>query len=260
MSRFTARILAAAIGLSATAGVFAQNIAVVNGRPVPKARADFFVAEQTKQGQQDTPELQKMVREELINREILQQEAERKGLGSTAEVKQQLELTKQAILLRALQEDFMKTNKLSDEELANEYNKIKAQFGDKEYRARHILVDTEDKAKALIEQIKKGAKFEDIAKANSKDPGSGQNGGDLDYAAPGNFVPEFSQAMTGLQKGQMTETPVKTQFGYHIIKLEDIREAQVPSLAEVKPQLSQSLLAKKWTTYQQTLKSKAVIK
>jgi peptidyl-prolyl cis-trans isomerase C len=259
MSRFTIRLFAASLGLF-SAAAFAQNIAIVNGRPVPKARADFFVAEQTKQGQQDGPELQRMVREELINREILQQEAERKGLGSSSEVKQQMELTKQAILLRALQEDFMKTNMLSDDELSSEYNKIKAQFGDKEYRARHILVDTEDKAKALIEQIKKGAKFEDIAKANSKDPGSGANGGDLDFAAPGNFVPEFSQAMVALQKGQMTDAPVKTQFGYHIIKLEDIREAQVPSLAEVKPQLSQSLLAKRWAKYQESLKAKAVIK
>lgn len=259
MSRFTARLFAATLGLC-SASVFAQNIAIVNGRPVPKARADFFVSEQVQQGQSDTPELQRMVREELINREILQQEAERKGLGSSNEVKQQLELTRQAILLRALQQDFMKTNKVSDKDLNEEYNRIKAQFGDKEYRARHILVDSEDKAKSLIDQIRKGAKFEDMAKQHSKDPGSGANGGDLDFAAPGNFVPEFSKAMTGLQKGQMTEAPVKSQFGWHIIKLEDVREAQIPSLDEVKPQLSQSLLGKRWTEYQRNLKEKAIIK
>lgn len=259
MSRFTARLLAASLGLY-TAGVFAQNIAVVNGRPIPKARADFFVSEQVQQGQTDTPELQRMVRDELINREVLQQEAERRGLGSSNEVKQQMDLTRQAILLRALQQDFMKTHKVSDKELTEEYNRIKAQFGDKEYRARHILVDSEDKAKSLIEQIRKGAKFEEVAKQNSKDPGSGANGGDLDFAAPGNFVPEFSRAMTALQKGQMTDAPVKTQFGWHIIKLEDVRDAQIPSLDEVKPQLSQSLLGKRWAEYQKGLKDKAVIK
>ena len=260
MSKLTAQLIATAIGLCLAGSALAQNIAVINGRPVPKSRADFFVKEQTKQGQPDSPELQKMVREELINREILQQEAERKGLGSNDQVKQQLDLMKQAVLLNALREDYFTKNKPSDAELTTEYNKIKAQFGDREYRARHILVDAEDKANKLIEQLKKGAKFEELAKANSKDTGSAQNGGDLDWSAPGNYVPEFSNAMVNLEKGKFTDKPVKSQFGYHIILLEDVRDAKVPSLEEVKPQLSQSLMAQKWKKYQNDLRDKATIK
>ena len=260
MSKLTAKILASAIGLCLAGGAMAQNIAVVNGRPVPKTRADFFVKEQTKQGQADTPELQKLVRDELINREVLQQEAERKGLGSNDQVKQQLDLMKQAVLLNALREDYFTNNKPSDAELKSEYDKIKAQFGDKEYRARHILVDSEDKAKELIEQLKKGAKFEDLAKANSKDTGSAQNGGDLDWSAPGNYVPDFSNAMVKLEKGKFTDTPVKSPFGFHIIKLEDTRETKVPSLEEVKAQLSQSLMGQKWRKYQTDLRNKATVK
>ncbi len=260
MSKLTAQLVAAAIGLCIGGSALAQNIAVVNGRPVPKSRADFFIKEQTKQGQPDSPELQKLVRDELINREVLQQEAEKKGLGSSDTVKQQLELMKQAVLLNALRDDYFAKNKPTDEEIKGEYNKLKGQFGDREYRARHILVDSEDKAKGLIEQLKKGAKFEDLAKANSKDTGSAQNGGDLDWAAPGNYVPEFSAAMTKLEKGKFTEVPVQSQFGFHIIKLDDVRDAKIPSIDEVKPQISQSLMTQKWRKYQADLRAKASVK
>jgi peptidyl-prolyl cis-trans isomerase C len=139
-----------------------------------------------------------------------------------------------------------------------EYDKFKSQAGDKEYRARHILVDKEEDAKAIIAKLKGGAKFEELAK-QSKDPGSAANGGDLDWASPASYVKPFSDALVALQKGQVTETPVKTQFGYHVIKLEDVRAAKVPSMEEVKPQIAESLQQKKLQAYQEDLRKKAKI-
>ena len=126
-------------------------------------------------------------------------------------------------------------------------------------RQRHILVEKEDEAKAIIAKLKGGAKFEDLAKASSKDPGSAANGGDLDWASPASFVKPFSDAMVALKKGELSETPVKTQFGYHIIKLDDVRTAKIPTLEEVKPQIAESLQQKKLQAFQQQLRSKAKI-
>jgi peptidyl-prolyl cis-trans isomerase C len=168
-----------------------------------------------------------------------------------------MELARQSILIRELFDDFKKKNPVSDAEAQAEYDKFKAQVVGTEYRARHILVESEDEAKKLIAQIKAGAKFEDLAKKHSKDPGSGANGGDLDFAKADSYVPEFGQAMTKLKKGEMTEAPVKTQFGYHIIMLEDTREAQFPGFEEVKPQIVQRLEQIKLQNYQESLRSAA---
>jgi peptidyl-prolyl cis-trans isomerase C len=243
---------------AASLPVLAQNLAVVNGKPVPSARADMMVKQMATQGQADSPQLRAMIKEELINREILMQEADKRGLGNTADIKAQLEMARQSIVIRALVTDFLKKNPVKDAEIQAEYDRFKAQAGDKEYHARHILVEKEDDAKAIIAKLKGGAKFEDLAK-QSKDTGSAANGGDLDWAAPSSFVKPFSDAMTGLQKGQITETPVKTQFGYHVIKLEDVRAAKVPTLEEVKPQIAESLQQKKLAAFQQELRSKAKI-
>ena len=246
--------------LLATAALpaMAQNLAVVNGKPVPSSRADAMVKQMASQGQQDTPQLRAMVKEELVNREILIQEADRMGLSSSAEVKSQLEMARQSIVIRALVADYVKKNPVSDADMKAEYDKFKSQAGDKEYHARHILVEKEEDAKAIIAKLKGGAKFEDLAK-QSKDPGSAANGGDLDWAPPTAFVKPFSDAMIALQKGQVTETPVQTQFGYHVIKLEDSRPAKVPSFEEVKPQIAESLQQQKLRAYQQELKKKAKI-
>jgi peptidyl-prolyl cis-trans isomerase C len=237
---------------------FAQNLAVVNGKPVPSSRADAMVKQLATQGQQDSPQLRSMVKEELINREILMQEADKRGLANSAEVRQQAEIARQSIVIRALVNDFLKKNPVSDAEIKAEYDKFKAQAGDKEYRARHILVEKEEDAKGIITKLKSGAKFEDLAK-QSKDPGSAANGGDLDWASPASFVKPFSDAMVGLQKGQVTEQPIKTQFGYHVIKLEDVRDAKVPALEEVKPQISEALQQKKLQNFQQELRTKAKV-
>jgi peptidyl-prolyl cis-trans isomerase C len=256
--------IAASIALAAAVAplaVQAQNIAVVNGKPVPKARVDTIVSQVQKQAaqrnQQVPPDLEKMVRDKVVTDEILAQEAERRGLGASAEFKSQMELARQSILIGLLSQDLDKTTKVSDADVQKEYDKFKAQASGTEYKARHILVEKEDEAKAIIAQLKAGAKFEDLAKKNSKDPGSAPNGGDLDFAAPGSYVPEFSAAMTALKKGEYTETPVKTQFGYHIIKLEDTRAAQFPPLAEVKPQIQQRLAQQKAAAFRDELRAKA---
>ncbi len=153
--------------------------------------------------------------------------------------------------------EFNKKNPTSDAEVQAEYDKFKSQSSGTEYRARHILVEKEDEAKALIAQIKGGASFEELAKKNSKDPGSGQNGGDLDFANPGSYVPEFSQAMVKLKKGEMTDAPVKSQFGFHIIKLEDTREAKFPPLEEVKAQIQQRLGQVKMAKFRDDIKAKS---
>ncbi|HEX2530885.1 MAG TPA: peptidylprolyl isomerase [Burkholderiaceae bacterium] len=237
----------------------AQNLAVVNGKPVPSSRADALVKQMAAQGQPDTPQLRAMIKEELINREILMQEADKLGLSITPDVKNQIEMARQSIVIRALVADYLKKHPVNDAEVKAEYDKFKAQTGDKEYHARHILVEKEDEAKAIIAKLKSGAKFEELAK-QSKDPGSASNGGDLDWASPASFVKPFSDAMVALKKGEFTQTPVKTQFGYHVIKLEDVRAAKVPTLEEVKPQIAESLQQKKLQAYQQELRAKAKIK
>ncbi|WP_423681642.1 MULTISPECIES: peptidyl-prolyl cis-trans isomerase [unclassified Undibacterium] len=244
--------------LAAAVPAMAQNLAVVNGKAIPSSRVDAMVKQLASQGQQDSPQLRAMVKQELINREVLMQEAEKSGLASNAEVKNQLEIARQSLLIRALMIDYVKKNPVSDAEVQAEYDKAKAQAGDKEYHAYHILVEKEDEAKAIILKLKAGAKFEELAK-QSKDTGSAAKGGDLDWATPATFVPAFSQAMTALQKGQFTETPVKTEFGYHIIKLDDIRTAKFPTLEEVKPQIIDGLQQQKVQAYQQALVKKAKI-
>jgi peptidyl-prolyl cis-trans isomerase C len=243
---------------TAAVPVFAQNLAVVNGKPVPSSRADVMIKQMAAQGQQDSPQLRAMVKEELVNREILMQEADKLGLSNSPEVKSQLEMARQSIVIRALVANYIQKNPVKESELKAEYDKFKAQAGDKEYHARHILVDKEEDAKAIIAKLKGGAKFEDLAK-ESKDPGSAANGGDLDWNGPGQFVKPFSDAMIGLQKGQITETPVKTQFGYHVIKLEDVRAAKVPAFEEVKQQISDQMQQQKLQAYQQELRKKAKI-
>lgn len=247
-------VLLAAVALP----VLAQNLAVVNGKKVPSSRVDVMVKQMVAQGQQDSPQLRAMIKEELINREILIQEADKMGLGNTAEVKNQLEIARQSIVIRSLVADFLKKNPVKDDDIKAEYDKFKAQAGDKEYHVRHILVEKEDEAKAIIAKLKSGSKFEDLAK-QSKDPGSAARGGDLDWAAPASYVKPFSDAMIALQKGQITETPVQSQFGFHVIKLEDVRAAKIPALEEVKPQISESLQQKKLQAFQQELRKKAKV-
>ncbi|HJV71904.1 peptidylprolyl isomerase [Ideonella sp.] len=248
-------VLAAALLLPLL--VQAQNVAIVNGKPVQKARVDMLLKQATRGGQQVTPELKKRAEDEVVMREIFTQEAEKRGIAASAAYKEQMELLRQTVLIRELFEDYKKKHPATEAEAKAEYDQVKAAQSGTEYHARHILVETEDEAKKLIADIKAGAKFEDLAKKSSKDTGSAENGGDLDFAKPDSYVPEFSAAMTKLKKGEMTDTPVKSQFGYHIIKLEDTREATFPSFEEVKPQLMQRVEQSRLQKYQDELKKSA---
>jgi peptidyl-prolyl cis-trans isomerase C len=237
----------------------AQNAAIVNGKAVPKARMDVLAQQLAAAGRPVTPEMQGQLREEVIAREVFMQEAQKQGLDATDDYKNQLELARQAILIRQLFDNYRKTNPVTDADVQAEYDKFVAANSGKEFKARHILVETEDQAKQILADLKKGAKFEDIAKKQSKDPGSGANGGDLDWAAPASFVPEFSEAMIKLKKGETTPAPVKSQFGYHIIRVDDIRQAQLPKIEEVKPQVVQQLQQQRLQKYQEELRAKAKV-
>ena len=254
---FSALTVAALMGAAPVA--FAQNVAIVNGKAVPQSRVDVLVQQVTASGRQVTPEMQAQIKDEVVAREVFMQEAQVRGLDATPDFKVQMELARQTILIRSLFADYQKKNPISDDEIKAEYDKFAAANSGKEYRARHILVEQEDKARAIIAQLKKGGKFEDIAKKESKDPGSGKNGGDLDWANPSNYVKEFSEALIGLQKGKMTETPVKTQFGYHIIRLDDVRDAKLPKFDEVKPQVAQQMQQQRMAKFQEELRAKAKI-
>lgn len=243
----------------AAAPAFAQNIAVVNGTPIPKARADALIDQLVHQGQQNTPQLQTAVREELVNREILMQEALRRGLPNRPDIKAQIAVAQQTVVLRALIEDFVKNNTPSDAEVTARYNALIKDAGGKEYHLHHILVDNEQQAKDLIAKIKAGASFEDLAKQFSKDPGSGKNGGDLDWSDPKDYVPEFADAATHLQKGQMTDTPVHTQFGWHIIRVDDVRNITPPPLEQVRPQIVQQIQQEKLQAFEEGLRKNAKI-
>jgi len=222
----------------------------------PQSQFDFMLKERMAQGQPDTPELRNAIREELNTRELLVREAKKANLDKNADVKQQMDLAGQTILVRAYVADWIKKNPIPDAELKKEYDNIKAQMGDKEYKVKHILVEKEDEAKDVIAQLQKGAKFDELAKARSKDPGSKDRGGDLDWNAPGGFVKPFSDAMIATPKGKFTATPVQTQFGYHVILVEDVREAKVPSFDEVKPQLQQRVQAAYLDKYFKELRAK----
>ena len=217
---------------------------------------DLLLKERLAQGGQDTPEIRNAVKEELNTRELLAREAKKAGLDKSTDVKTQMDLAAQTVLVRAYVTDWVKKNPIPDADLHKEYDAIKTQIGDKEYKVRHILVKTEDQAKEIISELQKGAKFDELAKARSEDPGSKEKGGDLDWNAPANFVKPFGDAMKATPKGKFTPQPVQTQFGWHVIEVEDVRDAKVPGYDEVKPQLQQRLQAQWLDKYFKDLRAK----
>ncbi len=224
----------------AATGKTVATVATVNGKAIPVSRAEVLMANQLAQGQANTPELQAAVREELVRREVLAQEALKKGVEKKSDVQNQLEIARQGVLIGAYLNEFARGVKISDDEVKREYEAIKANLGDKEYKARHILVEKEGEAKDIIDRLKKGEKFEELAKA-SKDPGSKDRGGELGWANKASYVPAFSDAMAKLDKGRYTEAPVQSNFGWHIILLEDVRELKAPAFDDVKPQIIQRM-------------------
>ncbi|MHA6910542.1 peptidylprolyl isomerase [Ralstonia pseudosolanacearum] len=263
VSSLTASLMAAAL-LATAAPAMAQNAAMVNGHAIPSAKVDALIK---KSGQPESPELRNRARDMLIDRELLEQDATKRGLLERDDVQEQLAQARLNVLVAAEFEDYVKNSPTTDDDLRKQYEKIKTQFGNgKEYHAHHILVDKETDAKAIIAKLKAGGNFEEIAKAQSKDKGSGANGGDLDWANPSTYVPEFSAALTGLKKGEITQTPVKTQFGWHVIRLDDTRDAKIPAFEDVKPQLLEMMMGDqnwqraKFQAMLKDLREKATIK
>jgi peptidyl-prolyl cis-trans isomerase C len=249
---------AVALAVASAGPAMAQNVATVNGVAIPKARVDAIVKAQAAQGQPDSEQLRTAVRERLIELEVLAQEANKKGLAKNPDFQQQIELQRQQALANALVQDYIKANPVDDAAAKVEYDKIRAQAGDKEYKARHILVDKEDEAKDIVAKLKGGQKFEELAKV-SKDPGSKDRGGDLDWNSPAAYVKPFSDALVKLQKGQYTMVPVQTQFGWHVILLEDVRPTKFPPFDDVKNELKQRIQQQNVAKYVGDLRSKAKV-
>lgn len=234
MKKISQIALSLALSTALIAPTLAQNAAVVNGKSIPKAKLDKML-EST--GQANNPELRERARDMLITRELISQEAMNRGVIANPAIQDQLEEARLNILVGAVFDDYIKRDGVSDSELKVAYDQVKGQFEGKEYKVRHILVEKEAEAKSIIAKLKAGEKFEELAKSNSKDPGSAVKGGDLDWMNPQSLVPEFSKAMVALPKGELTDKPVKTQYGFHIIRVDDVRESKVPTMSELKPQL-----------------------
>jgi peptidyl-prolyl cis-trans isomerase C len=255
------RILAtAALSCAFAAPVWAQNIATVNGKPIPQSLADSVASSMAKQqGQPVTPQLKEMVKNELISREVMVQEADKLGLDKEPAVQDEIRIARQNILIRTLFNAYLQKHPITDAQIKAKYDEFAKSFGTTEYKAQHILVPSEKEAQDIIAQLKKGAKFSDLAKKYSKDTGSAANGGDLGWSSPSNYVPPFAKALEALKPGQYTQTPVQSQFGWHIIKLDATRPAKPPALEQLKPQIQAELQREEVTKYQDALRAKAKI-
>ena len=259
LSRLAGLLVAGAIiSAPALAAEKGKAFATVNGQPISQTVYNAFVAEQKAQGAPDSPELQNAVKEELVRREILAQEAKKKGMDKNPNIQGQIELAKQAVLIRAYLSDSVKANPISEAQLKAEYDVIKNNLGSTEYKSRHVLVEKEEEAKAIIAKLDKGEKFSELAK-QSKDPGSKDKGGELGWSSPAAYVKPFGEALTKLKKGEYTKTPVQSDFGYHVIQLDDSRPANPPPFDQVKPQMQQRASQQQIETLVKELRSKAKV-
>ncbi|NOT12938.1 MAG: peptidylprolyl isomerase [Methylococcaceae bacterium] len=236
----------------------ADAVASVNGQYIPKSSLEELEKEIAQRSHGQTFPKEKLI-EELVQRELLVQDATQKKLDKSPEVQAQLEVAKKTLLTQADLQDYLKTNPVTDEEIKAEYDsKVGSEKGT-EYKARHILVKTEKEAKDLIVQLDKGADFGKLANKNSLDAKESQNGGDLGWFSPAQMVAPFSEAVAKLEKGKYTKAPVQTQFGFHIILREDSREQTPPPLDAVKEQLKPFLQRKKIQTLLESLRKQAKV-
>lgn len=249
----------AAVLITTGAAWASEPHAVVNDTVIPASHAAAMMAEQLAQGAPDSPQLREAVREELIRREVLAQAAVAAGIDSREDVKAQMDLARQAVLIRAYVQDYMANNPITSADVEREFEEIKARMGGKEYLPRHVLVETEEQAKAVIARLRAGEAFEEVAKT-SLDPGSRDRGGELGWSSPEMFVEPFAQAMVELEKGQFSQTPVQSDFGFHVIKMDDIRDLQAPPLAEVAPQLEQRLQQQRLEQHLVDLRNAATVR
>ncbi len=234
--------------------------ATVNGQAISQHTVDLIAKQGAGAGRPDTPETRKAIVDQLVLQTVVADEAVKKGLDKTPEVSEQLNAIRQSVLANAYVQDFVKNNPVSDEALKAEYERIKATASGTEYKARHILVAKEAEALDIIARLKKDAgAFAKLAAEKSKDPGSAAKGGELGWFDVKGMVPEFGAAVSKMEKGKFSDEPVKSQFGYHVILLEDTRPIEPPPLDQVKPQLSQQLQQQNVKKHFEALKAAAKI-
>lgn len=227
-----------------------KPVATVNGTAISRDTFDFYVKNVAgKASSELTAEQRTQLLDNLMRAEIVAQQAEKEGLDKSGETASQLFLMRLQLLEQAKSEAYLKDKKVSDAELRTEYDKRVAELPKMQYRAHNIVVASEDAAKGIIARLKKGAKFDDLAKAQSTDPGAKTNGGDLGWFSPEKMVPAFSAAVMALKKGDTTAQPIKTDYGWHVIRLDDTRDTPVPPLDQVKPQVEQLVQQGKWKAY-----------
>jgi peptidyl-prolyl cis-trans isomerase C len=252
--------LAAFSTLAFTPSLYAaDSAATVNGKPIKQSWVDYIMKDAQSRGQTPNDGMKNAIINELVGSELAYQEAQKQGIDKLPDYQTNLELTQRKLLVNVFLQDFMKKNPVSEADKKEAYEQYKKELGDKEYSARHILVKTEAEANDILAQIKKGGDFAKLAKEKSLDPGSKEKGGDLGWFSPAGMVKPFSDAVTGLKKGEVTTTPVQTQFGWHVIKLVDTRATQVPSYDKVKDGLERTLQQRKLEKMMLDLKAKAKI-
>jgi peptidyl-prolyl cis-trans isomerase C len=243
-----------------SAAASASGKVVVNGVTIPQSRVEAMNRELTAQGQPDSPDRQAAVKEELVNREVLAQAAVKRGLDKNPDIQAQMDMARQAVLVRALFENEVKNNPINDADLQKQYEQFKGSMGSNEYKVRHILVDKEDEAKTIIDQVNKNpADFAKLAKEKSKDPGSKDNGGDLDWGPAARYVKPFADAVQAQPKGKVSAAPVKTDFGYHVIIVDDVRPLKVPEFTDMKEQFRQRAQQQQIQKLVMDLRSKAKV-
>ena len=260
MTKLSKFAMLALLGALVAGQVYAEDkpVAVVNGVTIPQARLELRVKTAVAQGQPDGPELRDAAREELISVELMAQEAVKKGFDKQAEILAQLDLARQSVLVNAFMQDYFKNHPVSEDALTQEYATAKASTGAREYKARHILVKEESEAKSIAAQLKKGGKFDRLAKKHSLDPGSKDKGGELDWSLPSTFVQPFADALEDLKKSGVSK-PVQSQFGWHIIKLDDVRDFNFPSFQEVRPSLMRRMQQQAGQKFVEDLRAAAKI-
>lgn len=232
----------------------AKVLATVNGKKITQQDYDAY----TQENPQSLQIGKERILNELISRELVFQDALKKGLDKDKELLAKLEAVRQNLILGAALEKATSSQAIKDEELKKVYDARLAEFNVQEFKARHILVKTKEEAEKIVTELDMGGDFAELAKKKSTGP-TGKNGGDLGWFAPQQMVPEFSQAVSQLEKGKYTKSPVQTQFGWHVIKLEDTRSAVPPTFEQVKPQLKKVVEQQRANEYLQSLKTKAKI-
>ena len=237
----------------------AESVATVNGKPIKQSWVDYITKDAVAHGQKNSDNMRNAIINELVGSELAYQEALKQGLDKNPDVVANQELTNRKLVVNAYLQDFMKKSPVTDADTKAAYEDYKKELGDKEYNAKHILVKTEAEAKDIITQLGKGGDFAKIAKEKSLDPGSKEKGGDLGWFTPAGMVKPFSDAVVGLKKNAVTDAPVQTQFGWHVIKLIDSRATQAPSYDKVKDGLERTLQQRKLEKMMISLKEKSKI-